>query len=445
MKMKRLLTLVYVWAAVLAAPSAAVAGEPLTLRECMEYAVSNSTRMRIRSADAGDARIARRDAVLAAFVPQINASTYAYYNFGRSIDPQTNTYFTQTSFHNNYGLSVGFDLFNGFEAVNNLKISRTGILISESEEEQAEADICLAVMESFYNVVYYKRLADVCREQAATAERSLLKARKEEELGRKGYADVIQTEAELAERRYDLVNTLNMYNNQLMVLSDLMFWPADEELTVDTGLPEMTPGYDSADSVVAYALDTNASLKIAGFNVDNARRELSVAKWQLLPTVGLYAGWNTSYYTYQGAATAPFGQQFRNNGGEYVEVALSIPIFNRLQGHSRISRKRNALTRASAEFDQKRRDIESEVRRAVSDRDGAGAAYLQAQRKAEVQTEAYSLNLRKLEQGLISPLEFQTANANYLKSKADEMNSLFKYLIKQAVVKYYGGQNYLEQ
>ena len=85
------------------------------------------------------------------------------------------------------------------------------------------------------------------------------------------------------------------------------------------------------------------------------------------------------------------------------------------------------------------------MRRAVQDRDGAETAYSQAQHKAEVQEEAYSLNLKKLDQGLISPLEFQTANNNYLKARADEMNSLFKYLIKQAVVRYYNGVDYINQ
>ena len=50
-----------------------------------------------------------------------------------------------------------------------------------------------------------------------------------------------------------------------------------------------------------------------------------------------------------------------------------------------------------------------------------------------------------MEQGLISPLELQTATNNYLKSKADEMNSLFKYLIKQAVVRYFNGTEYVNQ
>ncbi len=422
----------------------------------MEYAISNSTKIRIQQAAIGDAQIDRRDAALALFTPQITAQTYAYYNFGRSIDPQTNTYFNTTSFHNNYGVSAGYDLFDGFKAVNNYKISKTGMLIAESQEKQVEADICLAVMEAYYNVVYYRRLCDVYEEQVAVAEQALAKARRQEELGQKGHADVIQMEADLADRQYDLTNTCNMYNDQKMTLADLMFWPVDEKLEIVTDFRSFAGAQDdsnsssvilsdSEESIVSFALEHNPDIRIASWKELNAKRELNTAKWQLLPSVGLYAGWNTSYYSYQGSQTAPFGEQFRNNGGEYVQLSVSIPIWNRMSKHSAISRRQHALDKATAELYQKRRDVESEVRRAIQDRDGAATAYRQAQRKAEVQAEAYTLNLKKLEQGLISPLEFQTANNNYLKAQADEMNSLFKYLIKQAVVRYYNGVEYVNQ
>ncbi|MBP5316745.1 MAG: TolC family protein [Bacteroidales bacterium] len=417
----------------------------MTLHDCMEYAISNSTKVRIQQAATGDAQIARRDAALALFTPQITAQTYAYYNFGRSIDPQTNIYFNTTSFHNNYGVSAGYDLFDGFNAVNNYKISKTGMLIADSQEKQVEADICLAVMEAFYNVVYYKRLVDVYEEQVEAAQQSLAKARRQEELGQKGHADVIEMEADLAGRQYDLTNTYNMYRDQTMVLADLMFWPMEDELQIDTSMPAWRLDPVAGEAVVDFALDNNPEVQIASMQALNARRELSTAKWQVLPSVGVYAGWNTSYYSYEGSATASFPDQFRNNSGEYVQLSISIPIWNRLGKQSNISRKQHAYDKAAAQLDQKRRDVESEVRRAIQDRDGAATAYQQAQRKAEVQQEAYSLNLKKLEQGLISPLEFQTANNNYLKARADEMNSLFKYLIKQAVVRYYNGVEYINQ
>ena len=444
--MKTLLHTVFAVAIGLSA-HVAEAQEPqvMSLRDCMEYAISNSTKVRIQEAAVGDAQIDRRDAALKLFTPQISANTYAYYNFGRSIDPQTNTYFNTTSFHNNYGVSAGYDLFDGFKAVNNYKISKTGLLIADSQEKQVEADICLAVMEAYYNVVYYKRLSRVYEEQVAVAEQALVKAKRQEELGQKGHADVVQMEADLADRQYDLTNTYNIYESQRMTLADLMFWPVDEELVIDTSMPVWQTEPVSTGAVVDFALENNPAVKIASWQELNAKRELNTAKWQTLPSVGLYAGWSTSYYTYQGSQTAAFQNQFKNNGGEYVEVSFSIPIFNRLSRLSTISRKRNALQKASAELDQKKRDVESEVRRAVQDRDGAATAYRQAQHKAEVQAEAYNLNLKKLEQGLISPLEFQTANNNYMKAQADEMDSLFKYLIKQAVVRYYNGVEYVNQ
>ncbi len=442
----------------------------MSLQECMRYAISNSTKVRIQQAEIGDARIDRRDAALKLFTPQISAQTYAYYNFGRSIDPQTNTYFNTTSFHNNYGVSAGYDLFDGFQAVNNWKISKTGMLIADSQEKQVEADICLAVMEAYYNVVYYKRLCDVYEEQVATAEQALAKAKRQEELGQKGHADVIQMEADLADRSYELINTRNVYEQHRMTLADLMFWPVDEELKIVTDYRSFAGAQDdrngaqddritaqggspvilrepeaTEESIIDYALEHNPGVQIAQWQQLNAKRQLSTAKWQALPSIGLYAGWSTSYYTYQGSTTNPFWDQFKNNGGEYVEVSLQIPIWNRLSKHSAISRRQHALDKATAELDQKRRDVESEVRRAIQDRDGSATAYQQAQRKAEVQAEAYTLNLKKLEQGLISPLEFQTANNNYLKAQADEMNSLFKYLIKQAVVRYYNGVEYVNQ
>ena len=83
--------------------------------------------------------------------------------------------------------------------------------------------------------------------------------------------------------------------------------------------------------------------------------------------------------------------------------------------------------------------------RAIQDRDGASAAYMQAERMAEVQQEAYRLNMRKLEQGLISPIEFRTASESYLTAMAERLNSLLQYNIKKAVVSYYDGIPYLDQ
>ena len=94
----------------------------MSLRECVEYAIEHSVNVEIGRIDVDDARIARREAILKAFTPSIQGGTYAYLNFGRSVDPETNTYMSTTSFNNGYSVSGNIVLFNGFSAVNNIKI-----------------------------------------------------------------------------------------------------------------------------------------------------------------------------------------------------------------------------------------------------------------------------------------------------------------------------------
>ena len=278
-----LMLMLFLPASVSQAQEAAAPEKVMSLHDCMAFAIANSTKIRIQQAEIGDAQIARRNAILKAFTPNVSGNTYAYYNFGRSIDPETNTYVTETSFHNGYSLSAGITLFDGFNAVNNLKISKTSLAIGRTQEKQVEADICLAVMEAYYNVVYYKRLCDICEAQVTVAESGLQRLQRQEGLGQKSHADVVQAEADLADRRYDAINARNLYNDHLSKLSDLMFWPVEEELVIsyEIGGDHFLVTPLSADEVVDYALAHNPGVKIAGWNLDNARRELMTARWQL--------------------------------------------------------------------------------------------------------------------------------------------------------------------
>lgn len=458
MDMKRFFGIMFFVAMVAGANTEAVA--QMTLKECMEYAVSNSTKMRIQQADTRDAQVERRSAILDAFTPSVSAGSYAYYNFGRSVDPETNTYKSTTSFQNGYQASGSLTLFNGFEAVNNLKITRTAAAMGVSREEQTRDEICLATMEAYYNVVYYSRMAKAIEDEVAAAAKAAELARRQEQLGQKGYADVVQIEADLASKEYKLVDVRNMYNDALLTLKDVMFWPLDEELEIDFSMAdeavlkngemmvaEGTVGIKK-DDVVENALAFLPAAYIARGEMLNAKRALGTAKWQLLPSLNLNGGWSTSYFTYPDERDykAPsFGKQFNNNMGEYIQLSMSIPIYGRLYRQAAITKKKNAYVRATAQYEQKMREIEAEVTRALQDKEGAAAAFLQASRQAEVQTEAYKYSTRKFEQGMISPIEYQTASGNWLSAKAEQLNALLKYYLKKSIVEYYNGVPYIEQ
>ena len=423
----------------------------MDLKACMRYAVEHSTKMRISQADNRDAQIDRRDAILAAFTPSIDGSTYAYSNFGRSIDPETNTYIRTTSFHNGYSLSAGMTLFNGFQAVNNLKITKTAQLMGLTKEQQTEDQICLATMEAYCNVLYYTEMQKALQAQVATAEKSLQLVSKQEQLGQKSHADVVQVQSDLADRQYQLTTCRNNLNNAIITLKDVMLWPVEEPLKIDGGLAQQSLLESEPldmQTMVAQAQQMMPLVLLAEGTMKNARLALKTARWQLLPRLSLYGGWSSSYFTYpgmEGYVPTPYLDQLKNNAGEYVQLSLSIPIFDRLSSHSNIAKKKNAYDRAQAEYEQSLRDVEAEVLRAIADRDGAADALQQAEARAVLQQEAFALNNKRFEQGLISTIEYQTASNNYLNALAEQLNARLQYYIKCSVVTYYKGVPYIEQ
>ena len=425
----------------------------MTLHDCMEYALKYSTKYEILKLDNADIRLERRDAILKTFTPSVSAGTYASTSFGRAVDPETNTYINMTSFNNGYSINASLTLFNGFASLNNIKISQTAVKMGMSEEEKLENELCLAVMEAYYNVIYHSEMVDVLEEQVEVSKTNLRLMKKQYDLGQKGYPDVAQTEADLADREFQLATSMNSRDDAMLTLKSVMLWPIDEALNIDRSMAEadfstMADEHDSVNEIIDYAIESQPSAEIAKGNLNKARLNLKTAKWQFLPTLSVSGGWSTSYYSYPGKsdyAAPPFHSQWRNNAGEYIQLNLSFPIYDRLSRFTNLSKKKNEYRRAEAQYRQTIQDIESEVSRAVQDKEGALKSLVLAIKRKDAQRETYMLHEKKMKQGVVSPVEFQTITNSYLNARAEEINALLQYYLKRSVVKYYKGTSYIEQ
>lgn len=422
--------------------------QPLTLKDCMEYAVNHSVEMRLHALYRSDEQWARHQSIMQAFTPNVSAQSYAYNQYGRNLDPESNTYNTVTTFHTGLGVSGGITLFDGFQAVNNIKMAHTATKMGLSKEQQSRDAICLATMEAYYNVVYQRMLESTIENQVATAKSARDLAIRQEELGQKSHADMVLMESKLAKKQYLLTTTLNKEQEALMTLKDVMFWPADSVLSIDENMEDL-PILSMGEGIPAEsAKEALPAAAIARMSVENAALGLKYARGAFAPQVTLYGGWSTTYYTYpglEGYTPRPFVDQFRNNGGEYLQLSVSFPLLDQPHRRTELNQKKNALRRAEAEYDQTMRFIENEAARALNDRQGAHAAFLQADRMAQVEEEAFKVSAKQYELGLISTIEYQTASQSYLSAVAERANAMLTLRIKDAIVRYYNGEPYITQ
>lgn len=427
-----------------------VAQEKLwTVNDCMRYAVENSPRVR-KQVYANDTYKAEYNSAVASFFPSASASVGGQYNFGRSVDPKTNTYNNTSTFNNGYGLSVSIPVFNGGQLVNQWRIAKVNRQLGMTNIQKEKDDLAMNTMQAFMNVVYYQGTVKLAAERLEESSRILYKTHRQEELGLKGKADVAQIEAQVAADDYNLTHQQNLYNSALLTLKDNMNYPSDLELGVDTLVADKSylEISESVTEIYDYAADNNPTALQASLELKNYKMQRLMAKGRLLPSVSFSAGISTNYYedlksdnsaeNYEAAPS--FSSQFKNNRGEYFALNLSFPLFDGLNRITNLRRARNNVRIAQEQHTEVLRQLQTAIEQAVLDREGYAKETIQMDKKAKADELAYRVTLRKFEEGLMSPLDLQTSSNTLLLSKADLLQRKLMYLIKCRLVDYYKGQ-----
>lgn len=416
--------------------------QPLTMDDCMRYAVENSVAVGRQRLTAEENKINYQEAV-ASFFPSINAEVAGGLNFGRGIDPATNTYTNVTTFGNSYGISGSLPLFDGLRGINTVRAMKVARRKGAVDTEIAQDEVAIETLAAYMDVVYYTEAVKIATEQLEASRATLQLARKQFDLGLKSAADVAEIESQEANYDYLLTTEENNLALAYIRLREVMNYPQGEELQIVTDIDlEAMPSAVSEQALVDYALANNPKIVAGRLFTEQQRLNLSRAKGSYAPSLYLYGGYNTSYYIdfENKAAYASFANQFRNNRGGYVQVGLSIPIFNGLSARSAKRRAANAYRSAQLEQVAVARAVESEVAQTWQEMQSYGKQYVQGRKKVSAAQLAYEGAEKKFEHGLISALDLQTAANTLLQAKSDKLRARLQYIIKMRLVDYYNGE-----
>lgn len=422
----------------------ASAQEPWTLEQCMSYAAGHASSVAQARWDLATATAARNQAI-ADFFPSVSAQVGSQFSWGRNIDPETNTYNDVTTFNNGYGLYASLMLFDGGQTINRYKQARNERKRFINTMEMKRDDSAIAAMMAFADAFYYRHSIRIAEERLRQSEGMLTLTATQEELGIKGAPDVAQAEATAANDRYALVHQQNMYAQAMLSLKSAMNFPIDEPLDIDTTYTanHTTVINESPETIYSIALSTNPKALNARLQLSTSKYAYDVAKGYLMPTLSLNAGISTSYFkNLSGAYSVPtFADQFRNNRGEYISATLSIPLFEGLNRISSKNRARYAYEQAKDLLIEENRRLHDEIASAVMDRDGYAMEIQALRAKVEADEEAYRLNTRKYEEGLMSLIDLQLSANTYFSSRVDLLQKQMLFLLKDKLIEYYKGHS----
>lgn len=414
--------------------------EPWTVDDCIQYAVTHNHEVRLQSIGFDDYK-AEKVRAIGSFLPAAEGNIGGQYNFGRAIDPETNTYTSVSTFYNSYGLSVGIPVFDGFQRYNNLRAAMANVLMEKSKLMAQKDATAQRVLETYVLALYYKGCIDISTQKRAESEMLLHQTKVMAEVGQKGEADVAQMQATYAADDYEVIHQQGLYDSAILTLKQLMNYPIDdileiadcEEESLELNLAEYSGIYERAKFL-------NPDIRQAEYNLQSAKFAYRSSKAALFPSVSLGAGVSTTYYKQLNVSLATsFGEQFRNNAGQYVYVSLSIPIFNRLNTLTNIRRQRNNVKRAEEELEYRSNELQRLIQEAITDQENSRKETEKMKAKVESDSIASRLTIRKYEEGLASSIDVQTQTVTLLQSKAQLLQCRLTYLYKTRILNYYKG------
>lgn len=436
--MKRLLITIYAIAAVLQLS----ASEPWSVERCMQYAADHSHTVRQQQFALEDSRAAKTQAI-GAFLPSVYGAVNGQMNFGRAIDPSTNTYTDVSTFNNGYGLEASLTVFDGLQRYNNLRLAKANEAMGRSGVRAEKDDVALKVYKAYMDLVYCEGAVSQTAKKRDESRELLRQTSVMAEVGQKSDADVAQMRATLAADEYELAHMQSQTTKARLALKQLMGFPVDSALAV------IQPSFDDeiltaedASQISAFAATDNPRILKAQQNVEAARYSLRAARGALLPTISLSGGVSTSFFrNMDKGGHASFSSQFRNNAGEYVGLSLSIPLFDRLATYSTIRRRKTALVQAQENLAYEQSELRRIIVEAASDVANSTKEVEKMQEQVEADSIASRLTTRKYEEGLASSIDVKTAAVTLLQSRVRLLQSQLTMAYNKRLLAYYKGES----
>ena len=137
--------------------------------ECMRYAIRHNLRIRNKQLDT---KITQTDIVTAYgnFLPSINAASASGVRFGRSIDPRTNQYTSESFWTSTIDLRISLPVFEGLSRIHKLQFHKLNKRINVLSSKMEENNLAFEVLEAFYHHCFDREMHQLAIEQRKLSE-----------------------------------------------------------------------------------------------------------------------------------------------------------------------------------------------------------------------------------------------------------------------------------
>lgn len=414
------------------------------------------------------------DQALHARYPNLNAGSSLNWNFGRTIDPVTNTFSTKTFFANNLSLSTGVTIYNGGRIKNTIKQSEINQKAATLDIQQMERDIALLVANAYLNILFAKENKRIAENQIALSKEQLGQLDKLIRAGTRPANERLTLEAQVATNEQNLITTENAIASGLLNLKQLLRLDINEEIEVTK--PASDIAINSDPDILNFAEVYNAALKnqpniiAASLDVESAEMGVKIAESALLPNLSA-GGSLGSNYSNQGVRIVgtedvyqnfeiltgttqstigilqrqailennPYFSQLGDNFSYGAGINLSVPIYNNHVGKNNVERAKLNIENVRLTNQQLKDNLKTNVQQALVDARTAKKQLAAAEKSLEAQKASFNNAQKRYDLGAINTYDYIDAKNQLDIAELNLVISKYDYIFKSKVIDFYMG------
>ena len=415
-------------------------------------------------------------------LPSINAGGNASYQFGRTIDPTTNTFNNESIGSNSFSLDVGVTLYNGGFITNSIKQSKIDLQAAQLDTEDAINTISLQVANAYLNVLLSEEQLENAEKRLELSQFQLDQTDKLIRAGARPANERLDFVAQTARDEQAVIEARNLVEINYLSLKQLL--QLDPRTDIRIVRPEVVIPADAnpegftLNEVYTAALGTQPNIRANALRSQSALLDESIARAGGLPTVSLYGSLNTYFssvsqdflhpnldnavlvpgspqpiringidallteFSYEGI-TFPkksYGDQLNENFGQSVGISLRIPIYNNHRNSIAVERARLGVLNQEVFNRQAEQTLKTNIQQAIASARAAKLSHQASLRSVEAAQAAYDNAKKRFDLGGINSLEFTNARNLLDQAQVTLIQAKYQYLFNLKVVDFYLGK-----
>lgn len=469
--MKNLIILLFI-AITLSGNSQEKSKPHLSLDECIDIALKNNIDLKRSHLQSETAELQFRG-TKSQVLPAINASYNYGINNGRSIDPYTNDYIDQKLNFSNAGLSLGTQIFKGFELRNSIQRDRYLMKASEADAEEARQKLILDVTLAYFQTLNNRDLLELAKLRLESTQKQTGRLKVLYEQGEGNPANYTDIKGQVNSDQANVLDAENRLEESKLNLAQLLNVETSISIQEFQPIPELKKYDLSAEEVYEQALENLATFDAGRLRVKAAKEDISVARSLFTPEVSLFAQLNTNYssvarlFNETGTQIVETGQfiniddasypvltnqstfieedisyqnQFENNLNSVIGIAIDIPVFNGFRAKRSVSLKKIQLEDSKLELENTKNQFRQAIQQAYNDMEVAYKNFYILQEQVESYEESFHVNEIRFNNGVSNIVEYIISKNNLDRAKINLANARYEYLIRIKILDYYRGR-----